>query len=109
MCSVRNNLMDRTIYRTFESMITANDIKTRGVKAIEEGMKDDDRLSISVRGEVKYVVLTAEAYEQLRLAELEIAYQAAVQDVKKGDFIKETAEQHLERVWKKPARKRSKG
>ena len=86
-------------------MITANDIKTRGVKAIEEGLKDDDRLSISVRGEVKYVVLTAEAYEELRLAELEIAYQATLKDIENGDFVEETAEEHVKRLWKKSPRK----
>jgi hypothetical protein len=86
-------------------MITANDIKTRGVKAIEEGLKEEDRLSISVRGEVRYVVLTAEAYEQLRLAELEVAYQAAVKDVEQGKFTAETAEEHMDRLWKKPRKK----
>lgn len=86
-------------------MITANDIKTRGVKAIEEGLKEEDRLSISVRGEVKYVVLTAEAYEQLRLAELEVAYQAAVKDIEQGRFTTESVDEHLDRLWKKPKKK----
>ena len=89
-------------------MITANDIKIRGVKAIEEGLQKDDRLSITVRGEVRYVVLTAEAYEQLRLAELEVAYQAAVKDIDKGDFKIETADEHLQRLWKKPTRRPAK-
>ena len=89
-------------------MITANDIKTRGVKAIEEGLKDDDRLSISVRGEVKYVVLTAEAYEELRIAELEIAYQAVLKDIENGDFVEETAEEHINRLIKRPAKKPAK-
>lgn len=88
-------------------MITANDIKTRGVKAIEEGLKEEDRLSISVRGEVKYVVLTAEAYEQLRLAELEVAYQAAVKDIEQGRFTTESVDEHLERLWKKKPNKKS--
>ena len=86
-------------------MITANDIKTRGVKAIEEGLKNDDRLSISVRGEVKYVVLTAVAYEQLRLAELDVAYQAALKEVEKGDYKVESADQHVDRLWKKVEKK----
>ncbi len=89
-------------------MITANDIKTRGVKAIEEGLKNDDRLSISVRGQVRYVVLTTEAYEQLRMAELEVAYQGAIKDIEKGDYKVEGADEHLERLWKKPQRKSAK-
>ncbi len=48
-------------------MITANDIKTRGVKAIEEGLEQDDRLSITVRGQVKYVVLKAEDYADIEI------------------------------------------
>jgi len=89
-------------------MITANDIKIRGVKAIEEGLKKDDRLSITVRGEVRYVVLTTEYYEQLRLAELEVSYQAAMQDIEKGNYKIETAEEHLNRLWKKPVKKTAK-
>lgn len=82
-------------------MITANEIKTRGVKAIEDGLNKVDRLSISVRGRVKYVVLKAEDYEGLRLAEMEMAYQQTVQDIEKGQFKIETSEQHMDRLWKK--------
>lgn len=83
-------------------MITANDIKTRGVKAIEEAMEQDDRQEITVRGQVKYVVLKAEDYEALRMAEMEIAYQQAEKDIKEGLYTFETAEAHMERLWKKP-------
>ncbi|HEX5112681.1 MAG TPA: hypothetical protein VFV79_07530 [Saprospiraceae bacterium] len=89
-------------------MITANDIKVRGVKAIEEGLKKDDRLSITVRGEVRYIVLTAEDYDQLRLAELEIAYQTVMKDIENGDFVVETADEHINRFLKKPVKKAAK-
>lgn len=89
-------------------MITANDIKVRGVKAIEEGLKKDDRLSITVRGEVRYVVLTAEDYDQLRLAELEVAYLAVMKDIENGDFVVETADEHINRLLKKSQKKTSK-
>jgi len=89
-------------------MITANDIKVRGVKAIEEGLKKDDRLSITVRGEVRYIVLTAEDYDQLRLAELEVAYQAVMKDIENGDFVVETAEEHINRLVNKPSKKSTK-
>ena len=82
-------------------MITANEIKTRGVKAIEDGLNKDDRLSISVRGRIKYVVLKAEDYESLRLAEMEMAYQQTVKDIEKGKYKVESAEQHMDRLWKK--------
>ena len=93
--------MNRTINRIFNRMITANDIKTKGVKAIEEGLSKDDRLGVSVRGKVKYIIMKAEDYESLRLAELEIAYQASLKDMEQGKFKIETADEHLERLWKK--------
>ncbi len=83
-------------------MITANDIKTKGLKAIEEGLSKDDRLSVSVRGKVKYVILKADDYDQLRLAELEIAYKETKVDIEKGRFKIESVDQHMERLWKKP-------
>lgn len=94
----------RTINRTFNRMITANDIKTKGVKAIEEGLSHDDRLGVSVRGKVRYIILKAEDYESLRLAELEIAYQASLKDIEQGQFKIESADEHVERLWKKGAK-----
>jgi len=80
-------------------MITANDIKTRGVKAIEDGLTQDDRLSITVRGRVKYVVLKAEDYETLRMAEMEMAYQQTIKDIENGKYVVETSDQHMDRLW----------
>ena len=37
--------------------LTANDLKTRGVSAVEEGLKHDDELVISVRGQHRFVVM----------------------------------------------------
>ena len=83
-------------------MITANDIKTKGVKAIEEGLSKDDRLILSVRGKVKYVILKADDYEHLRLAELDMAFKETITDIEQGRFKIETVDQHIERLWKKP-------
>jgi PHD/YefM family antitoxin component YafN of YafNO toxin-antitoxin module len=99
--SRNKSTINSTICRTFGNMITANDIKTRGVKAIEDGLSQDDRLSITVRGRVKYVVLKAEDYESLRLAEMEMAYQQVVKDIGKEEYTIETADQHMNRLWKK--------
>jgi hypothetical protein len=46
-------------------------------------------------------VLKAEDYESLRLAEMEMAYQQAVKDIEKGQYTVETADQHMDRLWKK--------
>ena len=50
-------------------MITANELKTQGVKAIEKGLKKNKEVGISVRGKLKYVTMTIEQYEQIRLLE----------------------------------------
>ena len=81
-------------------MITANELKIKGVKAIEDGLKDRPEVAISVRGRVKYVAMTVEQYEQMRVAELEMAYQAVIQDINSGKFVTETAEEHMNRLWK---------
>ena len=77
-------------------MITANDIKTRGVKAIEEALKKRDRVPITVRGKVKYVVMEVEDYDEMRANELELAYQAVMKDYENGDYTT-SIEEHLKK------------
>ena len=36
-------------------MISANDLKVKGVKAIEEALSDQPEAALTVRGQVKYV------------------------------------------------------
>ena len=79
-------------------MIYGKDIKKHGIKAIEEDLKQHDRSSISVNGKVRYVVVTVEDYEQLRIAELELNYIAVMKDIENGNFVIETAEEHLRRL-----------
>jgi len=65
-------------------MITANELKINGIKSIEEQLKDQREVAIGIQGKVKYVVTTLEQYEQMRVAELEMAYQQVIEDVKTG-------------------------
>jgi hypothetical protein len=80
-------------------MLTANDIKTRGVKAIEEALTERDRAAITVRGKVKYVVMAVEDYDEMRTRELDGAYAEVMRDIEKGDYTIETAEEHVKRLW----------
>ncbi len=80
-----NSTIIRTINRTV-IMITANELKIKGVKAIEDGLKDQPEVAISVRGKVKYVAMSVEQYEQMRVAELEVAYQQVMEDVREGRY-----------------------
>lgn len=80
------------------STITANDLKTKGVSALETALEDQDEAIISVRGKPRFVVMDIEHYEQLREAEILAAWQEAREAVDKGDYVVETAEEHIARL-----------
>jgi prevent-host-death family protein len=78
--------------------ITANDLKTKGISALETALEDQDEAIISVRGKPRFVVMDIEHYEQLRVAEIHAAWQEAREAVDKGDYVAETAEEHIARL-----------
>jgi len=78
-------------------MITANELKTKGIKAIESSLKDQSEVAISVRGKVRYVAMTVEQFDQLRLAELEVAYSQSLEEIKKGQFSV-SLEEHFKEI-----------
>jgi len=55
-------------------MITANDLKVKGIKAIEKELEERDEAIISFRGKPKYIVLDIEEYETMRALQIEVAY-----------------------------------
>ena len=79
-------------------IITANELKTKGVSFLEKLLKKYKEAYISVRGKPKFVVLPIEEYEKLKEAELEKIIREAEEDYKAGRFIKETAEEHFKRL-----------
>ena len=79
------------------SDITANDLKTRGVSALEAALGKDDEAVISVRGKPRFVVMDIAHYEQLREAEIFAAWQEARAAETRGDTVIETAEEHIAR------------
>jgi hypothetical protein len=78
--------------------LTANELKTRGVSAVEEGLKHDDELVISVRGQHRYVVMDIEKYNHLRDLELTTAVAEAKADYAAGCYTTETVAEHMQRV-----------
>jgi len=80
------------------SAITANELKTRGVSAVEDRLKTEEEVIISVRGKSKYVVLSLATYARLREYELDTALQEARADYKAGRVITESVEDHMKRV-----------
>ena len=79
-------------------IITANELKTKGVSFIEKILKKYKEAFISVRGKPKFVIITIEEYEKLKEAELEKILREAEEDYKQGRVIKESAEEHFKRL-----------
>ncbi len=82
------------------SPISANDLKTRGVGAIDQALQDQTEVAVTVRGEVKYVVMSKEHYQYLRECELEAALAESKADLDAGRFVSESVSLHLKRIAK---------
>ncbi|MDZ7829354.1 MAG: type II toxin-antitoxin system prevent-host-death family antitoxin [Halofilum sp. (in: g-proteobacteria)] len=80
--------------------LTANDLKTRGVSALEAALRDDKEAIISVRGKPRYVVMDITHYEHLREAEIYSAWQESRAAESRGEYVVETAEEHIARLEK---------
>lgn len=90
---------DRGAYRANAMQaISANDLKTRGVGAIAEALQQQSEVAVSVRGELRYVVMHAAHYQRLRDYELEVALSETRADLAAGRFVAESVDAHLERI-----------
>ncbi len=78
--------------------VSANDLKTKGVSAIEAVLAHQPEAVISVRGKERFVVMDMEHYHYLRECELESALTQTRADLAAGRFVKESAEDHLARL-----------
>ena len=78
--------------------ISANDLKTKGVSAIEAVLAQQPEAIISVRGKERFVVMDVEHYHYLRECELESALIQTRAELAEGRFVKESAEEHLTRI-----------
>jgi len=79
-------------------LISANDIKTKGVSFIEKLIKKYNEVFISVRGKKKFVILSVEEFERLKEAELEKIIKDAEENYKAGRFVKETSDEHFKKL-----------
>ncbi len=79
-------------------ILTANDIKTKGISFVEKLIKKYNEVFITVRGRKKFVILPIEEYERLKEAELEKIIREAEEDYNQGRVIKESAEEHFKRI-----------
>ncbi|HHH52539.1 MAG TPA: type II toxin-antitoxin system Phd/YefM family antitoxin [Bacteroidetes bacterium] len=80
-------------------IITANELKTKGVKAIENKLKKDENVLLTVRGKPKYVVMSVEEFDRMREAELELAIIQVEKDIEEGRYTT-SLEKHFEELEK---------
>ena len=80
------------------SHISANDLKTKGVAAIEAVLSEHAEAIVSVRGKDRFVVMDMAHYQHLRECELEAALAQSRADVAAGRFVQESPEAHLARL-----------
>jgi hypothetical protein len=80
------------------SQLTANDLKTRGVAAIESRLATQPEAMISVRGKERFVVMDVAHYHYLRECELDAALAQSHADVAAGRFVVESATAHMARL-----------
>jgi hypothetical protein len=83
------------------SQLTANELKTGGVAAIEAALESQTEAIVSVRGKERYVVMEIAQYHYLRECELEAALAQTRSDMAAGRFVKETPQAHVKRIKKK--------
>jgi hypothetical protein len=83
--------------------LTANDLKTRGIAAIEAELAERPEAIVTVRGKDRFVVMDIAQYHYLRECELEAALAEARSDVAAGRYVKESAEAHVRRMKKSAA------
>jgi prevent-host-death family protein len=80
------------------TVVTANDLKTKGISDIERALQEAQEVVISVRGKPRYVVMDIAHYDFLRECEIAAAWAQTREDVAAGRYRREGADAHVARV-----------
>ena len=80
------------------SHISANDLKTKGISAIELALSTSPEAIVSVRGKDRFVVMNMAHYHYLRECELDTALAQTRADLAAGRMVQESPEAHLARL-----------
>ncbi len=78
--------------------LTANNLKTRGIVAIEVALSDRPEAIVSVRGKDWFVVMDIAHYHHLRECELTTALAETHADMTAGRYVNKSAAAHVKRV-----------
>ena len=81
-----------------DNVITANELKTKGVSRLEEVTASGGEAIITVHGKHRYIVLSVDHYNYLRECELEAALIETQNDLAAGKVVQESVEDHLKRI-----------
>ena len=79
-------------------VLTANELKTKGISRLEEVTSAGEEAIISVRGKHRFVVVSIEQYNHLRECELEAAIAETERDLADGNTVQESIEDHVKRI-----------
>jgi PHD/YefM family antitoxin component YafN of YafNO toxin-antitoxin module len=77
-------------------VISANEVKKRGVSIFDDMLKKFSEIAITFRGKKKYIVMDIKRYEELRQKELELAYKEVMEDYKNGEYRIVSAKEHID-------------
>ncbi len=78
--------------------ITANQLKTKGVSALESIIDENKAAIVTVRGQDKYVVMDLETYNHLRECELEAAIVETKREFEQGEILDDSIDEHIKRI-----------
>ncbi len=79
-------------------IVTANDVKTKGVSLFANMLQKADELIINVRGKSQFVVLDIARYNEFRQKELDLAHYQTMQDIQAGRYQEQTAAEHAQEL-----------
>ena len=81
-----------------KNTITANELKTKGVSAIDLVVRESEEAVLTVRGKSTYVLMPIEKYNYYRECELETAINKTLQEIQQGKSVIETVDEHIKRI-----------
>ncbi|MBI2634566.1 type II toxin-antitoxin system Phd/YefM family antitoxin [Candidatus Peregrinibacteria bacterium] len=77
------------------NIVTAQELKTKGMSALNARAKEFTETFITIRGEKSFAVLTMDQYNYLRECELEAALKESEADLANGKFKVKTVAGHI--------------
>ena len=79
-------------------LVTANEVKKKGVSLFGKILEKSDEIIINVRGKNRYVVIDIERYNEFRQNELELAYLKVKKDIEEGRYKVQSASEHIKEL-----------